>query len=78
MPIIFPMPSGEVMLEWDILKYSPSLTVNLNWKTGYWHVLNPDDENSVALGLDLSCDDTWDWLAMEIQKYSKLTISLDI
>ena len=80
LPIIFPVPSGEVQFEWVIEGYEPSLNINLNRKTGYWHVMDPDGKDAIAaLGLDLSCDDTWDWLAKEIRRYRQLAVNrLDI
>lgn len=65
-PYIYPTYEGGVQIEWHLRPWDPSLEIDLTDKTGYWHVLNYDTEDSEEKDLDLSKDENWVWIVEQM------------
>lgn len=66
-PYLFPTPEGQLLVEWSLKPWSPSLEVNLVTKTGRWHALNVDTDEEQFRDLDLKDSSNWNWLAEQIR-----------
>ena len=66
-PYIFPTPQGKILLEWKIKRHSISLEIDLENKTGDWHLLNIDLNFEATKQLNLSDPSQWQWVIREIQ-----------
>jgi hypothetical protein len=67
MPFLFPTPEGQILAEWSLRPWSPSIEINLVQKTGYWHVLNLKTDEEVDKQLDLTKSSSWIWLGQQIR-----------
>jgi hypothetical protein len=59
---------GQIMLEWSLEPWAPSLEVDLFRKVGNWHALNLTTDQEVAKQeIDLADADEWSWIVEQIQ-----------
>ena len=73
-PYLYPMPRGDVQIEWHIGLFVPSLEIDLCNRTGEWHCVNlhTHDESEKELDLAVVCD--WLWVVGELQRLEAQTI----
>ncbi len=67
LPFLFPTPDGNMLAEWSLKSWAPSLEIDLSTKRGIWHVLNLDTDEENQQDLDLTQLQDWQWLSSEIR-----------
>lgn len=67
LPYLFPTPEGQVLAEWSLKPWSPSMEIDLAAKRGEWHALNHDTDEEVTKNLDLTNVNDWNWMAEQIR-----------
>ncbi|CAN5513169.1 hypothetical protein BH11PLA2_BH11PLA2_09160 [soil metagenome] len=70
LPYLFPTPKGNVLAEWSLKPWSPSLEINLALKQAEWHSLNLDTDEEVEKKIDLTNANDWKWLGEEVRTLS--------
>lgn len=67
LPFLYPTPEGGVLAEWTVGKQEISLDINLEEKSGEWHVLNMANDQEETRRLDLNNRDSWKWIAEQLK-----------
>jgi hypothetical protein len=65
-PYLYPTPEGGVRTEWSLENWEVSLEIDLDNRTGYWHVLNMDSNADVEKSLNLAKQDDWKWVVKNL------------
>ena len=68
LPFAYPIAEGGVQLEWPIQPNEVSLEIDLDLKTGEWHVLNFDTDKEEARSLNLQDSTSWTWMIDQIRE----------
>ena len=72
-PYLYPTLNGGVRAEWSLGKLEISLDIDIEKQSGYWHMLNINNDTDTEEHLDLSNIDDWEWISnillTEVEKY---------
>jgi hypothetical protein len=66
-PYLFPTPEGNILAEWHLKPWAPSLEIDLSTKRAEWHALNLDTDVEASKKLDLTKPEDWTWVAEQIR-----------
>jgi hypothetical protein len=69
-PYLFPTTSGNIVAEWSIGYWSPSLDIDFTTLKGFWHSLNTATDDEFENEIDLRKAEDWEWMAEQIRKIS--------
>jgi hypothetical protein len=67
LPYLYPTPEGGVQAEWSIGGREISLEIDLEARTGVWHVLGSTANDEVERELNLTKSGDWNWIANELR-----------
>ena len=65
-PYTFPTGDGSIVLEWKVGEVDADLEVNLQARTGMWHVYRPGRKNTWREGLVMDRQ-FWPWLVKQVK-----------
>ncbi len=65
-PRIYPSLRGQILFEWKIDSRAASLEIDLENRTGYWHVLDTETQQDSDECIDLATADGWGTLARRL------------
>jgi hypothetical protein len=67
LPYLFATPEGNVLAEWSLKPWAPSLEVNIAERTAEWHALRLDSDEEETKSLSLDDAAAWRWLAERLR-----------
>ena len=71
LPFLYPTGDGGVQAEWSILGTEITLDIDLQKKTGFWHVLNMESNLDEAREIPLAEARDWHWVIDQIEHANK-------
>jgi hypothetical protein len=66
LPYLFPTPEGQVLAEWSLGPWAPSLEIDLETRQGQWHLYNQQTQTESNETFDLNQPAAWSNLAARI------------
>ncbi|MFP4541794.1 MAG: hypothetical protein ACLFR7_09205 [Opitutales bacterium] len=67
LPHVYPTPEGGVQAEWTLPRREISLEIDLDNFKGYWHSLDPEDDEDEVDELDMGSPDSWMTIADKLR-----------
>ena len=67
-PYLYPTGEGGVQAEWNFSGWELSLDIDLEKKSGYWHVMSHQTDEDQEHELNLKSLDDWKWMADQMKE----------